>query len=148
MFYWKNPLQKFFLNICRSGKKKRSVPGLSLPVIVLVLLLLSMTHVFADNWNKGGNLHDASVYRWKKSSQANRVATSADWFLTMTRQANKSLWEELQAMNKEDYEKAFRFYANRLERCVSERVEKKSVRRENRIQGYAEKCYDILHGSD
>ena len=37
---------------------------------------------------------------------------------------------------------------DRLERCDSERVGKKSVRRENTIQGYAEKCYEILHGLD
>jgi hypothetical protein len=88
------------------------------------------------------------VYRWKRASQENRLATSADWILTMTRQSNKAPWEEIQAMNKEDYEKAFKYYADRLERRVSESVGKKSVRRENKIQGYAEKCYEILHGPD
>ena len=51
-------------------------------------------------------------------------------------------------MNKEDYEKTFKYYADLLERCVSERVGKKSVRRENTIKGYAENCYEILHGLD
>jgi len=106
-------------------------------------------HIWADDaWDKGGNLQNASVYRWLKASAANRLATSADWFLTMTRQSNKPLWEELKAMDKTDYEEAFKYYATRLESCISEKVEKKSVRPENKVGDYADKCYKTLHGGE
>ena len=117
-------------------------------VLVLVLPIMS-SHTWADEaWDKGGNLQNASVYRWMKASAANRLATSADWFLRMTRQSNKPLWEELKAMDRTDYEEAYRYYATRLESCISEKVEKKSVRPENRVMDYAEKCYQTLHGVD
>lgn len=117
--------------------------------VLFLGLPITPSRIWADDaWDKGGNLQNASVYRWMKSSAANRLATSADWFLTMTRQSNKPLWEELKAMDKTDYEEAFKYYATRLESCISEKVEKKSVRPENRVFDYAEKCYQTLHGGD
>jgi len=102
----------------------------------------------ADEWYEGGSLHSTSVRRWIQASSANRLATSADWFLSMTEKSNKPLLKELKAMDKTDYQEAFKYYANRLERCVSEKVEKKTVRPEDRITDYAEKCYKTLHGTD
>jgi len=117
-------------------------------VLFLILPILSL-HTWADEaWDKGGNLQSASVYRWMKSSAANRLATSADWFLRMTRQSNQPLWEELKAMDRTDYEKSYRHYATRLESCISEKAGKKSVRPENRVMDYVEKCYQTLHGTD
>jgi len=114
----------------------------------MILFLVPVPGSCADEWYAGGSLHSTSVRRWMKASSANRLATSADWFLAMTEKSNKTLLKELKAMDKEDYQEAFKYYATRLERCVSEKVEKKTVRPEDRISDYAEKCYKDLHGTD
>lgn len=117
-------------------------------IFFFVFFIMPLSALSADDWDKGGSLQNASVYRWMKASAANRLATSADWFLTMTRQSNKPLLTELKAMDKADYEEAFKYYAIRLESCISEKIEKKSVRPENRVSDYAEKCYQTLHGNN
>ncbi|MBN1545246.1 MAG: hypothetical protein JW902_01150 [Syntrophaceae bacterium] len=109
---------------------------------------MPLGNVFAEEWNNGGNLHYASVYRWKKASEANRLATSADWFMAMTRKSNKPLLDEMKAMDKVDYQEAFKYYATRLESCIDEKLELKRVRPDEKVSIYAEKCYQILHGGD
>lgn len=116
--------------------------------VSLILSGISCPGFAAEEWYKGGSLHNASVHRWVNASAANRLATSADWFLSMTGKSNKALQKELKAMDEVDYQEAFKYYATRLERCVSEKVEKKTVRAEDKISDYAEKCYKILHGED
>ena len=115
---------------------------------LLILFLMPCYGLSAEEWDKGGNLHNASVYRWAKASETNRLATSADLFLAMTKESNPALQKELKAMDKSDYEAAFKYYATRLERCVSETIEKKTVRAEDKVSVYADKCYQILHGND
>jgi len=129
-----------------SHRVKRSLVVLSF--FPMILFLMPVPGSCADEWSAGGSLHSTSVRRWMKASSANRLATSADWFLSMTEKSNKPLLKELKAMSKEDYQEAFKYYATRLERCVSEKVEKKTVRPEDRITDYAEKCYKNLHGPD
>ncbi|HOO40894.1 MAG TPA: hypothetical protein PK425_08355 [Syntrophales bacterium] len=113
-----------------------------------ILCLMSPPNSGADEWYEGGSLHSTSVRKWKQASSANRLATAADWFLSMTGKSNKELQMELTAMGEVDYQEAFRYYASRLERCVSEKVGKRTVRQEDRISDYAEKCYKTLHGTD
>lgn len=121
---------------------------LNLSIFFYILFLMPGSGLCAEEWDKIGNLHNASVYRWLKSPEANRLATSADWFLAMTKKSNPDLQKEMKAMDKTDYETALKYYANRLERCVSEKIEKKTVRAEDKVSTYAEKCYQILHGED
>ena len=116
--------------------------------LFLILFLMPMGQTFAEEWNKGGNLHQASVRRWLNASEANRLATSADWFMSLTQKSNKALLDELKAMDKTDYDGAFKYYASRLESCISDKLEKKTVRYEDKVVDYAEKCYKILHGGD
>jgi len=113
-----------------------------------ILFLTPVPSSNADEWYERGSLHSTSVRRWMHASSANRLATSADWFLSMTEKSNKALQKELKAMDKVDYQEAFKYYATRLERCISEKVEKKTVRAEDPIFNYAEKCYKTLHGMD
>lgn len=115
---------------------------------LLILFVMPCSGLSAEDWDKGGNLHNASVRRWNKASEINRLATAADWFLAMTQKTNPALQKELKAMDKSDYAAAFKYYATRLERCVSESIEKKTVRAEDKISDYADKCYQILHGED
>jgi hypothetical protein len=117
-------------------------------IVFLILFLMPCSGLYAEEWDKGGNLHNASVNRWLKAAEANRLATSADWFLAMTKKSNPDLQKEMKAMDKSDYEAAFKYYANRLERCVEEKVEKKTVRAEDPVSDYAEKCYKILHARE
>lgn len=114
----------------------------------MILCVIPCSGLSAEEWDKGGNLHNASVRRWVKASEANRLATSADWFLAMTKKSNPDLQKEMKAMDKSDYAAVFQYYATRLERCVSEKIEKKTVRAEDPISDYAEKCYKILHGGE
>lgn len=121
---------------------------LNLLIFFFILFVMPCSGLCAKEWEKGGNLHNASVYRWAKASEANRLATSADWFLAMTQMSNPALQKEMKEMDKSDYEAVLKYYATRLERCVTEKIEKKTVRAEDKISDYAEKCYQILHGED
>jgi len=126
----------------------KRVKGILVIFFSWTLFLMPVPVSNADEWYEGGSLHSTSVRRWIQASSANRLATSADWFLSMTEKSNKPLLKELKAMDKTDYQEAFKYYANRLERCVSEKVEKKTARPEDRITDYAEKCYKTLYGTD
>lgn len=138
----------------RSGDlRKRFYKRLRSSLLVLFFMFLTLSQLplpslYAGEWYEGGSLHQTSVRRWVNASSTNRLATSADWFLSMTKKSNKVLQKELEAMDKADYDASLKYYATRLERCISEKVEKKTVRAEDKISDYADKCYQILHGDD
>lgn len=129
-------------------KMKGPLRFLNLLTFFFILFVMPCSGLYAEEWDKGGNLHNASVYRWAKASETNRLATSADWFLAMTKESNPTLLKELKAMDKSDYAATFKYYSTRLERCISEKLAMKTVRAEDKVSDYAYKCYQILHGED
>jgi hypothetical protein len=137
---------ELFINNMDQGKRTISPKTLSL--ILIFLFQLTWSVGYADEWYQGGNLQNANIRRWLKASDANRLATSADWFMTMTKASNKALLNELKSMDKENYQAAVKYYATHLENCIAEKFQAKTLRYEDKVSDYAEKCYQILHGEE
>jgi len=75
-------------------------------------------------WYEGGDLHRATVGQWRQASYRNRLATSADWFVNITKSHNPVLQKELKRLSLDEYLSALKTAATQLEACISGRVSK------------------------
>lgn len=50
-------------------------------ILMIIMLMVAMSS--ASEWWEGGTLHGASVKEWKQATYSNKMATSADWILTL-----------------------------------------------------------------
>lgn len=57
----------------------KTLNGLLVLVVFGVLGACGKTDRFADGWDQGGNLHDVSLREWAFATDANRLASAADF---------------------------------------------------------------------
>ncbi len=53
------------------------------PVLVLFFLSIPLIVYSGDQWYENGSLHRGSVTDWNRATYANKLATAADWSITI-----------------------------------------------------------------
>lgn len=109
--------------------------------IVLTFFVASMA--LSGEWYEGGNLHQATVKEWLKADYSNRLATSADWFISITKSHNPSLQSKLKQIPTEKYLKTIKAFSEQLEKCVSETAVTGKIN--EKIVEYASICYTAMY---
>jgi hypothetical protein len=107
----------------------------------------------AGKWYEGGTLHTATVSRWNQSSYKNRLATSADWFVSITKQHNSSLQKKVNQLSGSQYLVTLKAFSAQLEKCVSDIAniksgKKQALKSNDKIAEVASMCFLSMYGSD
>lgn len=98
-------------HFCKRGKMNSYY---KIFVMSLLGLLLSVSVVSAANWYEGGTLHKATIVQWKRATQANKVATCADFIAYAHKNGDlKMSFSSMAAMKP---------YAVDLAKCIDETV--------------------------
>lgn len=88
--------------------------------IISFSILIFSCLVCSAEWYEGGNLHRATVKMWQDASYNNRLATSADWFVSITRSHNPALQQEMDNLSNNQYLSNLKKFSVQLEKCVSD----------------------------
>ena len=94
---------------------------------------------------EGGNLHRATVKIWNQAPYRNRLATSGDWFVVITKGHNPTLQKTLQLMPPDQFLAASKTAAAQLEQCVSDRVRGQKQLLGVKVATIAASCYTSLY---
>ena len=86
---------------------------------LFILLFAILQFSSAGMWYEGGTLQNANVSIWKQSSYKNRLATSADWFVSITKKHNSSLQRKLDRLLNFQYLSSLKVFSTQLEKCAS-----------------------------
>jgi len=99
----------------------------------------------SGNWYEGGTLHQSTVKEWNQAIYNNRLATSADWFVSITNTHNPHLKSQLSRLPDVKYLDALKTNATELEKCISGIVnDEKIAKDEQRVAEYVSLCYMSL----
>jgi len=125
--------------------------GLFIFIVILFFALIISTVVYSSEWYEGGTLHQATVKIWRQSSYSNRLATAADWFVSITKSHNPSLKRKLDTLSATQYLSALKKFAVQLEKCVSDTASFNSEGRvvfnpNNKAAEIASVCYISIYG--
>jgi hypothetical protein len=120
----------------------------------LCILLFTIPQLtFAGEWYEGGTLHTATVSKWNQSSYKNRLATSADWFVSITKKHNLSLQWKLDHLSNSQHLSSLKAFSAQLEKCISDIAniklrKKQALKSKDKIAEVASLCYLSMYGSD
>ena len=118
-------------------------------ITVLMASCFFYTPVMAAKWYDGGTLHSKNVKEWNSSTYANRLATSADWFTSITTSHNKSLKSKLDKLSLKTYLSQLKFFSIQLEKCVSNLTQEKGIyNNKDKAAEVATACYLAIYGTD
>ena len=122
---------------------------------LFILLVTIPQFASAGKWYEGGTLQSANINKWNQSSYKNRLATSADLFVSITKKHNSSLQRKLDRLSNSQYLSLLKAFSVQLEKCASDiaianikpgvpRVFKSN----DKIVEVAFMCYLSMYGSD
>ena len=118
----------------------------------LALLSFSPAYSFAaspPSWMQGGNLHAATVGDWRNAQYQNKLATSSDWFTSLTRSSNPQLQGRLDSLGVGQWMLAVKKYAEELEICVSKlAADARLFQSDGKVAEIASLCYFDMYGSN
>jgi hypothetical protein len=101
----------------------------------------------SGEWYQGGTLHNATVQEWQQATYENRLATSADWFVSITKARNSELKKKLDDLPTSLYLSSLKAFAIQLEKLVSDIVnDKRIAKSSDRVAEYASMCYITMYG--
>ena len=120
-------------------------------LIISSFTLIISNPTYSAGWYEGGNLHGATVKTWKQSSYRNRLATAADWFVSITKSHNPKLKRKLDRLPTSQYLSTLKKFSAQLEKCVSDTVNIESKGRgfakpSSKIAEFASICYVSMYG--
>jgi hypothetical protein len=120
---------------------------------LFILLFTIPQFASAGKWYEGGTLHSAKISKWNQSSYENRLATSADWFVSITKKHNSSLQTKLDRLSNSQYLRSLKAFSVQLEKCASgianiKPGEKGVFKSNDKIAEVASMCYLSMYGSD
>ena len=117
-------------------------------LIVIGIVIFVSTPVYSDDELGGGTLHKATVQEWRQATYKNRFATSADWFVSITKAHNSKLQRKLDKLNNEQWLATIKECAKQLEICVSGVVnDEKVAKGSESVAEYASTCYITMYGT-
>ena len=121
--------------------------------LLFVLLFTIPQFASAGHWYEGGTLQSANVSKWNQSSYENRLATSADWFVSITKQHNSSLQKKVNQLSGSQYLVTLKAFSAQLKKCVSDIAyiksgKKQALESNDKIAEVASMCFLSLYGSD
>ena len=101
------------------------------------------------NWVGGaGNLHKATVRKWRNSTYSNRWHTAGDWFIAITKAKNPELQKKLDKLNNEQWLATVQECSKQLEICVSEMTsDEKLWGLDSLVAEIASICYITMYGA-
>ncbi|MBK1693163.1 hypothetical protein CKO09_00185 [Chromatium weissei] len=74
------------------------------------------TYTSGAQWYEGGTLHRATIEKWIASDYKDRLATSADFFVSISRKENPRLLDGVGSI----FLEKIKVHATELEKCISE----------------------------
>jgi hypothetical protein len=117
---------------------------------VLIAVILIPFYVFSAEWYEGGTLHKASIQIWRESTDSNRLATSADWFVSITKSQNPEYKKKMDKLDRSQYLYNLKSHSIQLERCISEmargKTSDKLIKPTDKIAEIASICYVTMWG--
>lgn len=118
-------------------------------LIVVPIFMAISVHISAGEWYEGGDLHSKSINEWNNSTYQNRLATSGDWFVRITKKFNPSLKRKIDSLPDTRYLNTLRNFATELETCVSEITkDKRATNPNDRVAELASLCYITMYGTE
>jgi hypothetical protein len=115
-------------------------------VWLIAIVIFVSTPVYSAEWLKGGSLHKATVQEWRQATYKNRLATSSDWFVSITRAQNPKLQMKLDKLNNEEWNATVKECSKQLEICVSEMAsDEKSWSSNSLVATIASTCYIYMY---
>ncbi len=101
------------------------------------------------NWVGGfGNLHEATVRKWRNSTYNNRWHTAGDWFLEFTKAKNPEVQKKLDKLNNEQWLATVKEFSKQLEKCISEMTsDEKLWEPDSPVAEIASVCYITMYGA-
>lgn len=60
-------------------------------IAILFFAFFFTKNMKAQEWYKGGTLHSANLLEWKQATEKNKLATTADWIVTLFNKKGISL---------------------------------------------------------
>lgn len=120
-------------------------------LIATFFALIVSDPVYSSEWYERGNLHQATVKTWKQSNYSNRLATAADWFVSITKSLNPSLERKMGNLSTSEYLITLKQFAIQLEKCVSDTASLNSKNKtffksDDKIAEIASICYISMYG--
>ena len=95
----------------------------------ITFLLITLSFFFltinatAQEWYKGGTLHNSNLLEWKKASEKNKLATTGDWIVAIFNKKGISLGSENKIKEK----------AVEIRMCTNNRISK--FKSQNNLKG-------------
>ena len=121
----------------------------NLQLILVFTLVLSSNVSIASEWYEGGTLHQATVDTWSHSSYSNRLATSGDWFIRISKAYNPELKRKIDALPNSQYLPTLKKFSAQLEKCVSDTINIESFSKESdKAAEIASICYVTMYSSE
>ena len=120
---------------------------------LFILLVTIPQFASAGKWYEGGTLQSANINKWNQSSYKNRLATSADLFVSITKKHNSSLQRKLDRLSNSQYLISLKAFSAKLENCASDVAyikpgENRVFNSNDKIVEVAFLCYVSMYGSD
>ena len=97
---------------------------------------------------EAGNLHKATVRKWRNSTYSNRWHTAGDWFIEITKAKNPELQKKLDKLNNEQWLATVQECSKQLEICVSEMTSDEELwGPDSPVAEIASICYITMYGA-
>ena len=116
-------------------------------VLFVCLVLVFCAETEALEWYEGGTLHKATAREWNRASYRDRLATTADWFMGITKETNPTLQKKLKAIK--DFNAwlaTSKIFAMELEGCVTDMAaNERIISPDSLIPETASLCYITMY---
>lgn len=107
--------------------------------IYCLLLAIPLIVLAQQAWYEGGTLHHATVKDWRNATDHNRLATSADLFVTFAKAIESKDLDVPSAL----YLTIAKLYAQGLRDCIHEIAKGPKISATEKIMSLAKICYVI-----
>lgn len=90
-------------------------------LLIVFLFALSLTIIGQANaqstkaWYEGGNLHKSTIEQWVMADYSNRLATAADFFVSISKKENPEILD----VPSSKFFSNLRHHATELEKCIT-----------------------------
>lgn len=87
---------------------------------LIVIATLFTSTASSQEWYKGGTLHQTTVEKWLQASYRNRLATSGDWFINITKTRNPSLYKKLKKYRGQEFVVVLKMFSVQFEKAITD----------------------------
>lgn len=123
-------------------QKEIKMTRLVFGVFVVAILLFSSNVIYAQ-WYQGGTLHRASIAEWMAASYENRLATAADFVVSISKKENPQILSGAGSV----FLTKLKLHASELEKCISQVGAEPKASRGMSVAEVGSLCYITMYKS-